>query len=81
MTIFKRLKLHHFLYTLAILGIILYALSPLLFPDAPGLRQPELLPVYMTMLGLGQIAKGNTKIGGILGANQNGDKDEATKSP
>lgn len=59
---YKNLRLHHFLYLVAILGIIFYAIAPVAFPDAAGLRQPELLPVYCAMLGLGQVLKGNLQI-------------------
>lgn len=47
------------LFIVAIGGLLFYALGPILFPETPNLRQPELLPVYTLMLGLGQLAKGN----------------------
>lgn len=55
------LKNHALLSWVGLLGIIFYGLSPILFPDVPQLRQPELLPVYTLMLGLGQLLKGNAK--------------------
>jgi hypothetical protein len=54
---------HRLLFFIAILGIVFYAVSPVLFPDAEGLRQPELLPVYSAMIGLGYILKGDAKNG------------------
>lgn len=79
---FFKIKSHHILFTLAVVGFIFYALSPLLFPDATGLRQPELLPVYLTLCGLGQIAKGNSIIGGGNGnktPTQHKDTDDENK--
>lgn len=62
--IIRQIRAHHILFTIAIIGVVFYALSPLLFPDNHGLRQPELLPLYTAMLGLGQIVKGNSILGG-----------------
>lgn len=41
------------LLILGIVGLIFYAVSPILFPDAANIRQPELLPVYTLMIGVG----------------------------
>lgn len=46
------------LQTLGLGGIIFYAVGPALFPEA-ALRQPELLPVYTLMMGLGELWKGD----------------------
>lgn len=56
----KSLKQYQVLFWIGIIGIVFYVLSPILFPKIPGLRQPELLPVYTLMLGLGQLLKGST---------------------
>lgn len=44
------------LFWLGVAGLIFYAVGPILFPDAD-IRQPELLPVYTLMMGLGQLLK------------------------
>lgn len=49
---------HDLIFAVGLLGIVFYVLSPILFPS-DNLRQPELLPVYSLMMGLGQILKGN----------------------
>lgn len=54
------IKNHAILFWLGVIGIVFYVVSPVLFPDVPNLRQPELLPVYTLMVGLGQLIKGNT---------------------
>lgn len=41
--------------------MIFYVVAPVVFPDVANLRQPELLPVYTLMMGLGQLLKGNTE--------------------
>lgn len=40
-----------------ILGVVFYMLSPIFFPEIASLRQPELLPVFTLMMGLGQLLK------------------------
>lgn len=52
----KGSKFPVFLQVLGVIGVLFYALGPVLFPDAP-LRQPELLPVYTLMMGLGELIK------------------------
>lgn len=51
---------HALLFWVGLAGIVFYVVAPIVFPDVPNLRQPELLPVYTLMLGLGQLLKGNT---------------------
>lgn len=34
-----------------------YVIGPILFVGTAGIRQPELLPVYTLMMGLGQLTK------------------------
>lgn len=48
------------LQVLGILGVVFYAVGPIVFPDSP-LRQPELLPVYTLMMGLGELLKRPTE--------------------
>lgn len=57
----QKLSIKHasILFWIGIAGIVFYVASPVLFPDVPNMRQPELLPVYTLMLGLGQLLKGN----------------------
>lgn len=45
------------LFWFGLAGITFYMLGPIFFPDAP-IRQPELLPVFTLMLGLGQLLRG-----------------------
>lgn len=56
---FLGFKNHNVLFIIGILGIIFYVVAPVAFPHVPNIRQPELLPVYTLMLGLGQLLKGN----------------------
>lgn len=44
------------IFWLGIVGLIFYVVAPILFPDAP-VRQPELLPVYSAMIGIGHLLK------------------------
>lgn len=57
-----KVKNHTILFWVGILGVLFYVLAPIFFPDVPNLRQPELLPVYTLMMGLGQLLKGNEVI-------------------
>lgn len=50
-TLFPRL-----LQITGLLGVLFYAIGPVFFPDVP-IRQPELLPVYTLMMGLGELLK------------------------
>lgn len=61
------------LFWLGLMGILFYVLAPVVFPTVPNLRQPELLPVYTLMMGLGQLLKGPSK--GAEGDSKNVDKD------
>jgi hypothetical protein len=45
------------LMVVGLLGLLFYALAPVAFPHAPNLRQPELLPVYSLMIGLGGLLR------------------------
>lgn len=45
------------LLVIGIIGIAFYAAAPILFPHVPNLRQPELLPVYSLMMGLGGLLR------------------------
>lgn len=45
------------LFILGILGLLFYIASPILFPHVANIRQPELLPVYSLMIGLGQLLR------------------------
>lgn len=52
---------HNILFWLGVVGIVFYVISPIVFPHVENIRQPELLPVYTLMLGLGQLLKGNAE--------------------
>lgn len=45
---------HAVLFWIGLVGIVFYAVAPILFPELSALRQPELLPIYIAMLGLGK---------------------------
>lgn len=40
-----------------LVGIIFYVTGPIFFPHVPNIRQPELLPVYSLMMGLGGLLR------------------------
>lgn len=44
------------IFWLGVSGFVLYAVAPIALPHAL-LRQPELLPVYTTMMGLGSLRR------------------------
>lgn len=70
-------KHYQLLFWLAIIGIVFYVLGPILFPNAENLRQPELLPVYTLMLGLGQLFKGiEVNLSSKKNRNKNKDEDD-----
>lgn len=62
------------LFWLAVAGLILYAVGPIFFPTVKGIRQPELLPIYAAMFGVGQLLKSGGKDEKSSGQTKNGDK-------
>lgn len=61
-----------FLFWLAVAGLVLYAVGPIFLADVDNLRQPELLPVYAAMLGIGQLLKDDNE--------ESGDNEEEDQS-
>lgn len=43
------------IFMMGLLGLVFYAVSPIIFPNNDDIRQPELLPVYTLMMGLGEL--------------------------
>lgn len=51
---------HSIMFWLGVLGLTFYAVSPAVLPDTDHLRQPELIPAYTSMMGLGIHLRGRS---------------------